>query len=75
MKAATILPTRKIVPGGEGSLVQPLRGYDGVFACILWFSGTAWMRMLIRDTSPSHDDCLDDLRTSPGLWVCIANNN
>ena len=74
MKAATILPTRKIVPAGEGSLVQPLRGYDGVFACILWFSGTAWMRMLVRDSAPSYEDCLEDFNAHLGLWVCIGNN-
>ena len=74
MKAATILPTHKIVPAGEGTLVQPMADYDGVFNCIFWTVGTAWQRLLLCDEVPSFSACRADFNAHPGKWVCIGNN-
>jgi hypothetical protein len=74
MKSATVLPSRKIVPEGDGSLVQPLRGYDDVFTCIFWTVGTAWMRLIPSESAPSYADVKNNFFNNPSRWMCIANN-
>jgi hypothetical protein len=74
MKSATVLPSRKIVPEGEGRVVKLKPGYTDIWISILFFHETAWLRYLISSEPPTYGECLDDLNAHPGKWVCIGQN-